>query len=112
MSPTQFKSRFIASLPATPPELELHLDAFSTFPASLVDQLNISDMDRSIIIGFALKDLLDPKSFCNRIKPAANASPKQGSSELHRIDETVIAALIAALVDPIEVFAEAYLLDR
>src|SRR5437764_714961 len=49
MSPAEFKTRFIASLPDVPPGLGLRLDEFVVFPAAVVEGLNIGDSDKAIL---------------------------------------------------------------
>ena len=49
MTPTEFKSRFIASLPPIPDDIDLSLDEFSTFPAERIAKLRIRDVDRRLL---------------------------------------------------------------
>jgi hypothetical protein len=49
VTPTEFKSRFIASLPPIPDDIDLSLDEFSTFPAERIVKLRIRDVDRRLL---------------------------------------------------------------
>jgi hypothetical protein len=49
MSPSEFKSRFIAGLPKIPAGLDLKPDEFFRFPATVVDKLKISKADKAIL---------------------------------------------------------------
>jgi hypothetical protein len=57
MSPQQFKTRFLASLPELPPdlpELRQQLSEFVQFPSAIVERLNISSSDKAILSGSGL----------------------------------------------------------
>jgi hypothetical protein len=49
VTPTEFKSRFIASLPPIPDDIDLSLDEFSTFPNERIANLRIRDVDRRLL---------------------------------------------------------------
>jgi len=49
VTPSEFKSRFISSLPPIPEDIDLALDEFVSFPAHCVEALKISDNDRRLL---------------------------------------------------------------
>ncbi|MFM7517824.1 MAG: hypothetical protein ACKO3V_12850, partial [Pirellula sp.] len=49
MTPIEFKSRFINSLPPIPDDFDLSLDDFATFPIERVASLRISEADRRLL---------------------------------------------------------------
>jgi hypothetical protein len=48
--PSEFKTRFIASLPEIPDDVDLSLDEFASFPPEQVGNLRISDADKRLLI--------------------------------------------------------------
>jgi hypothetical protein len=50
MTPSQFKTRFIELIPPVPPDLDLELDRFVTYPADRAALLRISESDRAFLI--------------------------------------------------------------
>lgn len=49
MTPSEFKSRFIELLPPIPPEIDLTLDEFVTFPPDRAAALRIPDSERAFL---------------------------------------------------------------
>lgn len=49
MTPSEFKSRFIASLPEIPDDIHLSLDEFALFPLDRVEKLRINEADRRLL---------------------------------------------------------------
>ena len=50
MTPSEFKSRFIDLLPPVPPELDLHLDRFVTYPRDRVEALPIPESHKAFLL--------------------------------------------------------------
>lgn len=49
MTPQEFKSRFIELLPSVPPDIDLELDRFVTFPSEHVASLRIPDKHKAFL---------------------------------------------------------------
>lgn len=49
MTPAEFKSRFIASLPPIPDDIDLSLGDFATFPNERIAKLRVSDADQRLL---------------------------------------------------------------
>ena len=65
MKPTEFKARFIKALPVIPPDIDLDLAQFQTFPPKLVNDLNIPTSDKAILIEVGLPESAAPfLDFC------------------------------------------------
>jgi hypothetical protein len=50
MTPSEFKARFLASLPSIPDNIDLSLDEFVLFPLERVQALRIADADKRILV--------------------------------------------------------------
>ncbi len=50
LTPREFKSRFLDSLPPVPEDIDLSLDEFVSFPPELAARLTISETDRQLLI--------------------------------------------------------------
>ena len=49
MTPAEFKSRFIASLPIIPDDIDLTLDEFVSFPIERIAALRVNEADRRLL---------------------------------------------------------------
>jgi hypothetical protein len=67
MTPSEFKARYIRSLPNVPPELDLRLDEFFTFPKSEVEELNVPEGDKDLLATSGLPKT--PPSFTFGLSP-------------------------------------------
>lgn len=104
MTPIEFKSRFIASLPPIPDDIDLSLDDFSTFPTERVACLRISDADRRLLAECGLPiDAAPFLSFGLSIErvlmpldgfPDSVAIGQNGSGDMICIDQSANGAVV------------------
>jgi hypothetical protein len=102
--PSEFKTRFIASLPEIPDDVDLSLDEFASFPPEQVGNLRISDADKRLLIECGLPADASPfLSFgltANRVLmplaefPHSVAIGHNGSGDMICIDQSTGGAIV------------------
>lgn len=83
MTPSEFKTRYIASLPEVPEELreELGLERFVQFDSEVVSALNLSTRDAAILIDVGLPESASPW-LTFRMPPKRQLKPMDGFPEM------------------------------
>ncbi len=104
MTPYEFKSRFLASLPPLPDDIDLLLDQFVSFPPELAAKLNIAEADRQLLIesglpadaapflsfGLSVGRVLQPLTEF----PDSVAIGHNGSGDLICLDQSDVGAVV------------------